>query len=549
MEVRKIEAWVAAAHAATTPEEAVRCLLAGADQALSFHDWRLVLDGLLGAAVVPPEMRRALATRALRAAALREEIWGFHDVAVFEGTELDDREAARQTLREGERMLLERASHGRGLGYEWGVLAGGFATALGDKEDARRCLKAGWALAWGQRDVENLGRLANQWAKMLDPAEAAQRLSLVEEAARGWGNLGGLIYWWQALGDAPRGRRVRQTTLETTEDVKAVLDLVRYWDLYEKGSPGVEAALSRAEELALTASEWFDLAQVAGHRPPNTALCRRALDRAAERVRVCETPDSEALSTCIASAYVDWFHDEAAAASVGPRGLRPDRLPIGEGLGRLAGWEDSASDLFDWLRDRVAPEELLLIANADYGDDVKEHLAALEAICRTGLVPIVLAWHPGEVVALTRWSSGDDVRHLPRALSCALLVLASNEDSLANTAPVLVESCLALGDEAAAACERFFVWRWEEEGADGGEALVCLLSLFLLRVSRDPDDARLTALVDLMQSPPSEIRGLREQMAGSLRADLWTALIDRILTPLVVTQAAVRPLLEALGLA
>jgi hypothetical protein len=287
--------------------------------------------------------------------------------------------------------------------------------------------------------------------------------------------------------------------------------------LYEKESPGVEAALDRAETLASSAADFFALAQGCYVGENSDARRRRVLDRAAA---IADTPEIKAR---IATAYVDWFHDEAAADRVGPRGVRPEHLA--PRLTTLEGWASSSSDLFDWLRTRATPEQLTLIAEADYGMDAKGHFAALDTICKSGLLPFELPWEPLEVCCLTRWSTGEDVEHFNRALCCVLLCLAASENELISTGPPLIESCLALGEDASLFGERLLVWKYETMEADSGEKLVALLLLFMLRAPRHREDPRLEILLrDLSIAP--EVGALREWIASSVNAELWRALLE-----------------------
>lgn len=519
IELRKVEAIVAAAKAATNPAERERCLAAACAQAATFRHWQTILDAAPG--LVNEERLRQLLASAIESARTREEIWGFENAAIAQARVLGQIDAARETLRAGERMLVALGARGESLGFLWGVLANGFK-ALGDDADVARALEIGWELAWSQRDVENLGRVANTWAGLLDPKAAAARLSRVEQVAGSWGRLGGLIYWWHALGDAAAGRRVRQRTLETTSRFEEALHLAQFWTLYEKDSPGIDQAFAKAETLATTAADWFELAKEARAAEDDGALSRRALDRAAAAA------DGPEMRARIACAYIDWFGDDAAAAGVGPPGVRPDDLRKVEA--GLDGWKGSAADLFDWLRARVTRQQLLEIAKADYGHDASVHLAALEQIVSSGLVPIELPpWHPGEVVALTRWSDGPGVDHVGRALSCVLLCLSGRQDELANTGAPLVDSLLALGAEAVSLGERLMVWKWETatEEEDENERFVALLALCILCAAGDQNDPRLEPLLRRLTAP--DARGLRECLAGSLRAEMWARLIESTL--------------------
>src|SRR5262245_17539233 len=531
---KKIAELVAEAESAQSDDACELLLTAAAAQATSAGEWKEILENLPQTA--PHALKRKLVDRAIACARAREEVWGFRRAAIAEARALRDPEAARATLRAAEDVLTTRAQQGRALGVEWAILAGAFSEALADRAQVLRTLNAGWDFAWAARDVENLGRVVNQWAGLVDKAEAVERLGRVEEAAAGWGNLGGVIYWWRALGDAEAVRRTRERTLATTRSFEEVLRLVRSWNLYEEGSPGTEAAIARAEVLASTASEWFELAQAVVREATPEDTARRALDRAADLAT------DSALKVRIASAYVSWFRDEAAADRLGPRGVRPNDLR--PRAAALAGWQPSASALFDWLCSRISPENLSRIAEADYGDDRDDHLAALEYMCETRLVPFVLPWCPHEVLALTRWGT-HEVNHVERALACTLLLLASLEDEIINTGPILIDSCLALGEEAAALGVQLFAWRYETTDVDASDAPLTMLLLVMLRAAYHPDDPRIGDLIrQLVQSPDAP--SLRQWMAESLRPELWSRLAQTILPKLRQIQPALSPELDTL---
>ena len=91
---------------------------------------------------------------------------------------------------------------------------------------------------------------------------------------------------------------------------------------------------------------------------------------------------------------------------------------------------------------RVVHDGMLrTIAEADYGMDVEEHLAALRAI-HAGEIPVPIAWAPREVLELVRWSQPDGPHgrwdgkdagregHWQRAFACtALLHIASEPEN------------------------------------------------------------------------------------------------------------------------
>jgi len=63
--------------------------------------------------------------------------------------------------------------------------------------------------------------------------------------------------------------------------------------------------------------------------------------------------------------------------------------------------------LRDWVAPQLDASMVEEIAAADYGVDAAEHRDAVEELRRVGRLPTELAWHPAEVLRLTRWSTVD----------------------------------------------------------------------------------------------------------------------------------------------
>src|SRR5258708_20197319 len=94
------------------------------------------------------------------------------------------------------------------------------------------------------------------------------------------------------------------------------------------------------------------------------------------------------------------------------------------------------------------------------------HLAKLRPIRDHGIVPASLGWHPGEVLALIRWSNPEDPSHKPgstgrrghqmRAFACAALL----RDDLENEATLAqcLTSSKVLGPEMSEAVACFLTW-------------------------------------------------------------------------------------------
>ena len=136
--------------------------------------------------------------------------------------------------------------------------------------------------------------------------------------------------------------------------------------------------------------------------------------------------------------------------------------------------------LLDVTRRRIDDEMLTEIAAADYGFDRDAHLAALRPIRDEGIVPVLLGWHPREVLELTRWSNPDNPAkppfkpgssgrrgHLIRTFACAALLQL--EPAEATLVQCLV-SAKVLEDEVSRAAGSFMTWQipqiQEEVNAD-----------------------------------------------------------------------------------
>ena len=545
---RTIADWLTHAAAAPDATEAERCLTAAVAEAKSCHDWRTILRGISGIPLATRERVTDVANRALATAVTEREVWGFRDVATARATRLDDVEGARAALEAGVAAFLEprtdllgKPEHARA--YEWVLLGKGFLETLHDPGGMRRCLEAGRD---GARSAEETCDIATAWAEHVDHGAAVALL--LDAEGRGGARPWTLANAWYALGDSSAVRRVLDAALEGAVSCDAALHVASAWASH-RAPDQVRRALARAQKLATTAHDWLEIGESAFDAGLGDAPVRLAVERA----EAMSTDDDE--KGRVSRAYRDWLHDEEAATRLGPRGVRPEALR--RHVRTLPGWETSASDLFDWLRARATPEVLTHIAKADYGMDFDKHLAALRDICETGLVPRTLGWEPHEVLALTRWSTGENVDHLARALSCTLLCLPpDNMDDLVTNGAILAESCLALGPEASHLAERFFAWRSETE-ADvedpedddvGPEQPVALLLLYLLRTAAVPDDPRLEGLAKMLTDHPTyELLNVAVWMEESLRADLWTDLVDRVLVPMASDHPPTARVLHALG--
>jgi hypothetical protein len=549
---RTIHDWLAHARAATDPAEVEQLFASAAALATSFHDWRAMLESVAAQPLASRERLVAAADRTLELAITDREVWGFRVVAKIRAAQLGDPAGARAALEAGVRVFRQpdtglmgkaAAVFGRTAitpGYVWVLLSAGFVEALDDRQGLRLCLEAGRDSARAASNADHLCSIASAWISEIDRDAGIALLVETEAMARnGSADPWTLANAWKAAGDADGVHRVLSGALREARTCGAALHVVKVWGSHDQLDEA-RTALVRAQGLAASAGDWLAVAEVALDAGLERDLVRSALEHA-ERLAT----DDEARGR-VSRAYQQWMGDEAAATRAGPRGVPPEALR--SHVRSLPGWNASASGLFDWLRARVTPEELAHIAAADYGADLPKHLAALRDLCDTGVVPRSLPWEPHEVLALSRWSDGETVNHLERALCCTLLTLAGGDmEELVTNGPILVESCLALGSEACALAESFLAWKYETvaPGVDGDEDLaVAMLLLVLLRTASDASDPRLPPLIAHLVE--SESGGLSRAIADGMRANLWRDLVARILVPLATSRPDVADLLIVL---
>jgi len=135
----------------------------------------------------------------------------------------------------------------------------------------------------------------------------------------------------------------------------------------------------------------------------------------------------------------------------------------------VAAFPPSDRLLVDVARREIDDDILLEIACADYGIDAGRHMEPLRNIRDTGIVPTRLAWHPGEVLELIRWSNPQDPEHKPgstgrrghlmRAFACAALLATGDDSAEEATLAHCLASAKELGDEMNEAAARFLTWR------------------------------------------------------------------------------------------
>jgi len=543
---RTVGDWLENARTATDQADQDRCLDVAAAQATSSFELRSVLRTLVLLEHPDPTRLSTIANRLVAEAITQGEIWGFRDVATARSVQLADPIGARAALEAGFATFAGRTTPG----YVWGLLADGFVETLSDLEGARHCLAAGVDAARMAGDVDGLCSMATTMAGIAGMADRKVAADLVAEAEAA---LGGAVQgaWtvataWSAVGEQDAAARLLTVAIARCAGTSDAVYVARALH-HHAGVAAVGRAIDRGRDLAVNAIDWIAIAEAAFDLQGDEPAVRAALNRAAELA-----PDALTRSR-VAGALRQWLGDAAAAAQVGSAGVRPDALRLDRG--RLAGWELSANRLFDWLRDRVSPEILDRIAGADYGDDHDKHLAALLDIWTTGLLPLELGWHPGEVLRLGRWAAGERVDHLERAWCCTILWFLPGSHEQEDTAPGLIASCLALGGQAPALAEQMFAWHCSSDQAgevdpeeeDEGANPVALVSLLLLRAAADPGDPRVGQLHRMLVDHPWCGPSILIDMIATSITGLWAGLIDDILVPARAEHPAVDQVLRYLG--
>lgn len=147
----------------------------------------------------------------------------------------------------------------------------------------------------------------------------------------------------------------------------------------------------------------------------------------------------------------------------------------------------SDEGLLDWVREHSTSPILKQIAANDYGEEVPDHLAAIQRQLSSNPLTGLLPWCPREVLELERWNEppvleGDNVvrvqiEHTRRLLACTLLLWSATTvrvskltrlreeifflDTSAATTLRLTASASALGQEVASRTLDFLLWLYQ----------------------------------------------------------------------------------------
>ena len=401
-------------------------------------------------------------------------------------------------------------------------------------------MATGLASLLGQRE-QGLAEL--QWAEAL-AEELAEEPAVAENGRAEVRGFWGIANTYKNAFDDPEGaRRSVERGLALATDVAGCVTMAQAWSSHATGDPTLTVScLQQGERLATTARHWLELAEAYHEHLGDRDACRRCLER------VAATDPSADESRQAAHGYRHWLDDAETADRLAPRGVPPAQLAPRKRP--LEGWSDDADAgaLLDWLRVQTTPEMLQTIAAADYGSGYADSLAALGDICETGLLPMPLSWQVHEVVALRRWSDGERVDHVERALVCTLLCLdyAHGEgytEDIVSTLPALLESCLVLGEPALTRLSGLLVWLLETQVSDyeGADILAALHGLLLARAAVQPGDARLVALAARVLELERELsgdeifaepaRGWLNRVLCGLRDQIWRHVTLSVLGP------------------
>ncbi len=523
--MRSIDDWLKAAQQATTDQACGACLESAQALVTSCFEWRQVLSGATLTARCTTEHVRIIAEKTLLAATADRAVWGFRDVAAIAKSRLGELTFARQALEAGVKAFSEpRTQYGQPVtvrGYEWVLLAEGFGHTLDDQESLLSCLALGIEAARKLGNADDLVRLAESFAKWGSLERAAALMREAEALSlNGTANPWTVSNGWRTIGSVDDAHRLLQSELNQSTTSGQALQIAHAYGSHHE-TAFADAAWSESAKLAKTAKDWLALVDCAGEAKLSETRIREAIGNA-ERLAVDDLNKGR-----VALANSVWLKDEALAQRLGFQGVRPSQLKTRQR--QLTGFEPSADALFDFFRSRLSAKQQREIAESDYHTDVEKHLAAIEVICLTGRVPLVLDWEPHEVLALTRWSSGDSTDHVARGFSALMLALVPGGlDEWVTNGPILFESCLALGPECVSEARRFFAWMYEvADHDDVNDQLIALLIVGLAELEAGQGADREESLARLLKAfGQGQLIDLVAYMADSMACELWRHLLS-----------------------
>ncbi len=203
----------------------------------------------------------------------------------------------------------------------------------------------------------------------------------------------------------------------------------------------------------------------------------------------------------------------------------------------------SESGLLDWLRSVISRKMLEEIAANDYGEEIADHLAAIEQQLSDKPVKGLLTWCPLEVLELERWNEPQinpkeqppDALHdqRKRLLACTLLLQSAGPigaprtsqedfflDTSASTVIQLTRSVISLGNDGPTAALGFLLWLY---GAVRYPRLLPFIAFcaFLLWLEGGGNQYGCEAIKDVWQWVLDEESHYREGYPSEVESELW----------------------------
>ncbi|MBS1805742.1 MAG: hypothetical protein JST28_20565 [Acidobacteria bacterium] len=221
-------------------------------------------------------------------------------------------------------------------------------------------------------------------------------------------------------------------------------------------------------------------------------------------------------------------------------------------LDLLNRFEPDGDVLLRAISAHVTDEMLECISTADYGCDVDAHMAALEQLRDTGVLPDSPGWVPMEVLELIRWSEPENPEWKPgrtgefghwiRAFSCAAILRAEhepwnyhyNDGSTCSTTIQLILSLEVLPIDLNREAMRNFAWLILKSDPEGENDSIreygVVLLWFALRLKPAVADEDLIALAEWVVRRAGELNwdprlkefpGLKAMVIGCQKRIAW----------------------------
>ncbi len=421
-------------------------------------------------------------------------------------------------------------------------------TLLGDADAGKRALAACAAqLLHRDATVDEWRLLAAGWHEARDRDAALHYLAHAASAAATVDELCAVAVGYSDAGDPAAGHAAAARARGAAGSVLAWTTIARAYDALADVD-GVIASLGAAEAAIASPADAAAMAHAwVFHGGGGDDEVDRCFARGVELAATEE--DGELL-------YAAWMRlsrpRRAPDLPLPIYALRPPppRAPA-ELLPRRARsfeWPYGPARLLDRLRGRMDGARLRRIASHGNSEAAGAIHAVLEDIARTGRFPHPLPWEAAEALSSERWTEDRQgtLDHTGRAFACTILCLdgagpamlrEGNEPTLA----VLLESCIALGEEAV---DDLVALLAAMAGAYGETPmrLFAELALVLAQSWLDASDPRLPPAAAFLVHDEEQLAPMSAAAGRSddwllrltfyhLRHHLWRSLARSILTP------------------